>query len=162
LNKNVLTHLFDMIPGALDLKRAPKQDDKNGTDYWLLRTSGLPPVSIDMKNRDFCPIERFGSDDACIEIVSQYMNGFCWKTGWTLDETKRTDLIIYTWPHAGGRRFWVVYFPILCQAATLNWQTWRDRFHMKAAHNRDYDTLSIFPPRHVIAQAMRALTEGVR
>lgn len=162
LNQNILRHIYEMIPGAIDLERADKRDDKNGTDYWIRREHGLPNVSIDMKNREFCPIERFNRDDACIETCSVFQNGERRKIGWSLDESKRTDLIVYTWPNPKGRRFWIVWFPLLCQAARLNWEEWKKKFPERPAPNDGYQTLSIYPLRKVITESMREMMVGVK
>src|SRR5690606_1780156 len=115
LEDAVLARIVDGIPGATGIRRAGQDDDRAGTDYWIDR-DGLPPVSVDVKHRAFCPIQRFGSDDACIETTSVYLgSGPPWrdsgrrKIGWTLDPRKRTDLVVYTWPAETGRRFWILY-----------------------------------------------------
>ena len=174
LTDEVLTHIHDTIPGATRVEKALEVDDKNGTDYWVHRAHGLPSVSVDMKNRGFCPIERFGKDDACIETTSVYRglpNG-PWldehrhKPGWTIDERKRTDLIVYTWPHSpdlftdASMRFWIVWFPHLCSAARQWWRAWAHEFGERPALNFGYLTLNTYPPRKTIRAAIDELTEG--
>ena len=168
LEDAVLARIVDGIPGATGIRRATELEDRSGTDYWIDRVA-LPPVSVDVKHRDFCPIQRFGSDDACIETTSVYVGppGSPWhdagrrKIGWTLDPTKRADLVVYTWPAETGRRFWVLYFPHLCRAARQHWREWARDYGERAAQNRGYVTLSVYPPRAVIAQAIRRITTGV-
>lgn len=180
LTEGILRHIYNSIPGAIEVFRASGSEDRSGTDYWVSRSNNLPMISVDLKNRGFCPIEKFNSDDACIETTSVYLptvaesgtpanrRGRNWKPqgrrekdGWSIDPTKRTDLIVYTWPAARGRRFWIVYFPILCQAARSNLDTWRSRYQEMPAVNRDYETLSIYPLRREIVEAMKALMVGV-
>lgn len=162
-------HLLQSIPASTSVSRANTKADRQGTDYWINRKHGLKPISVDVKHRGFDPIERFGSDDACIETTSVYtgedrepwQNEYRAKPGWTLNESKQTDLIIYTWPTASNaRRFWILYFPILLRATQLNWKYWAYLYKERPAHNKNYLTLSIYPPRNVIAQAMRTLTTG--
>lgn len=164
----LLDRLVADIPGATGIRRAVEHDDRQGTDYWIDRAHDLPPISVDVKHREFCPIERFGSDDACIETCSVYdgrprspwldMNRR--KIGWTLDPSKRTDLIVYTWTKGDARRFWILYFPHLCRASRSNWRAWAAQYGERPALNPDYCTLSVYPPRHVIAEAIRRLTSG--
>jgi hypothetical protein len=164
-----------MFPGANKITKATRKEDLAGTDYWVHRASGLPPVSVDVKHRSFCPVKRFSSDDACVEIVSVYRcpkvprtveelkanRKFAIKPGWTVDKKKRTDFIAYTWPsEAGNRRFWVVSFPLLCTAARSTWTEWADRCRIRSATNFDYLTLSIYPQRSWIKLAMEHIAEG--
>lgn len=176
LNADILEHIRQAIPSATHWEKATMQADKNGTDYWLFRSHDLPPLSFDMKNRDYCPIQKFGTDDACIEICSQfyrnragadgYWRGKTWirgkrhNVGWTFDITKRTDWIVYTWPQAEGRRFWILPFPFLCQAARLHLNQWLARYPERPAENNGYETLNIFPLRTEISSAMRELMSG--
>lgn len=164
----VLDAVMQMVPGSLMVERSEVRDDRNGTDFWITRGHSLPPLSIDMKNRGFCPIERFGSDDACIETTSIYRgDGPPWaedcrrKVGWTIDYRKRTDFIVYTWPAAGGTRYWIVPFVPLCAAARKYWRDWAVTYRERPAMNEAYLTLSVYPPRAVIAQSMQKFMKGV-
>lgn len=164
---SVINAIIRMIPNAVDIQRADTDDDRNGTDYWILRGHNLPSLSVDMKNRELCPIARFGSDDACIETTSVYRgrsepyeDARRSKIGWTLDLTKRTDYIVYTWPSDNGIRYWILPFPPLCAAARMYWREWARRYREKQAPNREYVTLSVYPPRPVIACAMKELMYG--
>lgn len=170
LEEELIQHLLDSIPASTGLVRATPTEDRSGIDYWITRAHGLRPIGIDVKHREFDPIERFNSDDACIETTSVY-DGLPWppwedkyrrKLGWTIDSNKHTDLIIYTWPATQGRRrFWVLYFPHLCRAAQANWRIWAAHYGELPAYNNGYITLSVYPPRYVIAEAMRKYTVGI-
>lgn len=168
LGDAILEHLRNSIPGSIAVEKTTKQEDKQGTDYWIKRLD-LPPISVDVKHRSFDPIEKFGSDDACIETTSVYvgppeppwLNKFRKKPGWTIDSTKRTDLVVYTWPTDNGkRRFWIVYFPHLCSVAQRHWSTWAAKYGEKSARNDGYLTLSVYPPRAEIAKTIQEIIEG--
>lgn len=168
LENSLVTHLTEIIPAATGVVKSVTSDDRNGTDYWIQRENHLPPISVDVKHRSFDPLIKFGTDDACIETTSVYTgepNGK-WKddhrakVGWTLDESKRTDLIIYTWPATDtDRRYWILYFPLLCRASQLHWRTWAEQYGEKPAQNETYLTLSIYPPRTVIEAAIKELQQ---
>lgn len=176
LNADILDHIRAAIPAAVKWEKATTQDDRNGTDYWLFREHGLPPLSFDMKNREFCPINRFGKDDACIETCSvfhqdesgpegywrkkQWIRGRRVAIGWTLNFSKRTDWIVYTWPSSQGRRFWIVPFPFLCQATRIRLNEWLSRYPELPAENRSYQTLSVYPLRVEIRSAIAQLMSG--
>jgi hypothetical protein len=165
----VLNAIANMVPNATAVRRAQEIDDRQGTDYWIDRSHNLPSLSIDVKRREFCPIVRFNSDDACIETTSVY-NGDSdgrWadehrkKIGWTLDYSKRTDFIVYTWPADNGTRFWIVPFVPLCKAARTNWRAWAARLGERPAFNQGYLTLCVYPARREIARAVSVFMKGV-
>jgi hypothetical protein len=165
---DVLSRIAEMVPNATNILRAGEADDRNGTDYWIERTHGLPAISIDVKHRSFCPIERWSSDDACIETTSVYSGEKePWedilriRRGWTIDYTKRTDFIVYTWPTLdGGMRFWTVPFLPLCAASREHWRNWAKQYKERPALNQGYLTLSVYPPRAVIIAAIRKYMAG--
>lgn len=163
----VMTSISKMVPNATGIRRASENDDRHGTDFWIDRTHDLPPLSVDMKNREFCPIQRFGTDDACVETTSVYRGPKPFtdrgreKPGWTLDYRKRTDFVVYTWPSEDGVRFWIVPFVPLCAAARANWRNWLTEYPERIADNKTYKTLSIYPHRIVIARAMREFMSGI-
>ena len=169
LHERLMVHLLESVPASVNIKKATEREDRNGTDYWIERDFGLPPISVDMKNRSMCPIKEYGSDDACIETTSVYRGpgGPPWedsgrkRVGWSLDIKKRTDLIVYTWPtKEEGRRFWILYFPHLCAASINNWQLWVKEYGERKTLNNGYYTLNVYVPRTVIAKAMRELVYG--
>ena len=166
--------LIDSIPGAYEIQKATKNQDRNGTDFWIHRYE-LEPLSVDFKHRSFCPIQRWDSDDACIEWCSVYKAEKGEqrprppyeprrqiRPGWSIDANKHTDLVIYTWPAAlGKRRFWILFFPHLCEASRRNLEAWRTLYREEPTPNSGYWTLNVYVPRIVIAKAMRELTTGV-
>lgn len=166
---SVMSAVSRIVPNATGVVRSTEQQDRHGTDFWVERSHGLPAISLDMKNRSFCPIERYGSDDACIETTSVYRgsHGPPWddsgreKPGWTVDYRKRTDFIVYTWQKADGVRFWVVPFVPLCAVARQSWRAWAQSYPERAAKNRGYITLSTYPPRRVITESIEKITCGV-
>lgn len=171
LEPELLEKIADVIPNSTGVERSKLADDKNGTDYWINRADNLPSISIDVKHRSFCPRQRFKSDDACIETTSVYKGRhirgqicYPWertKIGWTLDIKKRTDYIVYTWPtDSDGLRYWIVPFHPLCAASMKHWFEWAEKYGERAAPNRGYVTLSVYPPRAVIAQAMAEFMRG--
>lgn len=174
LTAEILDHILKHIPAANRISKATQQDDRNGTDYWIHREHDLPPISIDMKNRELDPIQRGWGDDVCIETTSvyegldikPYRDDLRKKPGWTVNEGKRTDLIVYTWPHAADLfgaprlRYWILYFPFLCSASLKYWRQWSEQFGERSTPNRTYLTLNTYVPRSVVATAIREFTSG--
>lgn len=174
----IKNYLLGIFPSALRIEKAETRDDKNGTDYWVHRESPLDSLSIDFKHRSFCPISKWGSDDACIELVSVYAgkldmkrhfkrslidNRFCKRLGWSVNRRKTTDFIVYTWPSKIGLRYWIVSFPILCAASIRFANEWIDRCGFLPTHehrNNNYLTLNVFPSRQQIRSAMERIECG--
>lgn len=166
INTSVLNELVANVAAASGYVAASRECDKHGTDFWIKRKHGLPPLSVDMKNRDYCPISRFGTDDVCIETTSVYVgpskppyeDEYRETVGWTLNEKKRTDYVIYTWPAGEGkRRYWIVPFPFLCTVAQRNWKQWSREFRELPVANNGYVTLCIYPLRKLVVSSMRSL-----
>lgn len=168
ISECLMDRIVSALPTSTGYEKATLADDRSGTDYWLHRKDGLRSLSVDLKNRGFCPIEKFGSDDACIETTSVYQGpaGNSWsdkhrrKVGWTIDENKQTDYVVYTWPEGTARRYWIVPYPFLQAASIRWWRQWAIDYGEKPAVNETYLTLSVYPPRQVIAKAMRSLMVG--
>jgi hypothetical protein len=159
VSEGILEHLKSSVPLASGIRMATPNEDRHGTDVWIDRT-GLPSISVDFKHRSFCPIDRFGRDDACIEVCSVCRNGKREKPGWTIDSRKRTDIVVYTWPAGASRRFWILWFPFLCRTAMQRRSEWEYRYGVKETRNNGYVTLNVYVPRRVIARAMRELVSG--
>lgn len=166
IEEDIVIAMRRIIPGCERIIRANTSEDRQGTDYWAIRKryTGHPPlrwISFDVKHRSYCPIEKWKSDDACIEYCSVHRNGECQSPGWTIDERKRTDYIVYTWPYGvNGRRYWIVPYHPLNIAAQINLGQWMQIYKTGKADNEGYVTLSVYPPRRVIAKAMKELMYG--
>lgn len=109
--------LMENIPGAVDVTRAGREDDRKGTDYWVRLASGKT-ISVDAKMRpkDFA---LRGKDDLALEIWSVVEESV---VGWTLDADKHTDFILWVWVETG--RWCLVPFPQLCAVFRENFETW--------------------------------------
>ena len=172
LHDGIIRHLLAIIPGSTGYRQATTAEDKSGTDLWVERRD-LPDVSVDFKHRDICPIQRYGSDDVLVETCSvfrrpknpvlgdQYPERFRESIGWTLDQRKRRDIVVYTWPAAGNRRrFLCLWFPWLLTVTLNNWRNWEFRYGVKEARNVGYSTIWVAVPRLVLIDEIAAITCG--
>jgi hypothetical protein len=100
--------LLANIPGAVAVRAADEAADRMGTDWWVDHVSGhSQSVDAKVREEDFA---RKGCDDLALETLSVVERN---KVGWTLDETKRTDYILWLWKDT--QRWCLVPFPMLCQ-----------------------------------------------
>lgn len=110
--------LLDVMPGALRAMQALEVNDRQGIDWWLEMKSG-ERVGIDCKVREDDPKPRFGKDDLALETWSVVEKKII---GWTLDETKRTDYVLWLWKDTG--RWCVVPFRLLVRAFKAKKDEW--------------------------------------
>ena len=111
--------LLEHIPGAERIEKAGKEDDKKGTDYWVYRKGTARPLSIDVKSRRDDPIHTFGKDDLALERWSIVEAE---KIGWTLDESKETDFIL--WFFKPTKRFVLLPFLQLLAVTKEHMPAW--------------------------------------
>lgn len=144
--------LLEHIPGAIAMIKANTRDDKSGTDYWIEHKRGTP-ISVDTKIRNEDPVETRGKDDLALETWSVVNE----KIGWTLDEKKRTDFILWWFP---TRRWVLVPFPQL-QAVFRQFQSMWTRKYFTcrqrtiANGNRGWQSECVFVPREVVLDAIK-------
>ena len=140
--------LLARIPGAATVRKAEKQDDRNGTDYWVDRDGGLPALSVDLKARDVDFLKTKGHDDLALETWSVCDT----KVGWTRDTSKRTDYVLWYWRDTG--RFALVPFPPLCQAFSAHWREWRETYFYDRQTSGGWQSECVFVPRTVVFGAL--------
>lgn len=79
------------FPELLSVHRAHKENDKLGVDYWLEFPNGkIETLDAKVRQDDY---ETRGDDrTACLELIA---NTRTKKPGWAVDQTKRTDWIMF-------------------------------------------------------------------
>ena len=141
--------------GVSEIKRASTADDKKGTDYWITLKSGKKySVDVKIREEDFSRIDKT-QDDLALELWSVLYV----KPGWTRDENKATDFVLWYWIDTG--RTCMVSFPFLCAAFKQNMGIWigkyTDSVFEQVTVNPDqseYVSQCIFVPRLVVLQAI--------
>lgn len=141
--------LLENVPGALVVRRANSTDDRHGTDYWVTHSSGRD-LSVDCKVREedwTQKPEPYRADDLALETWSVVEKEV---PGWTRQEGKRTDYILWLWTDTG--RWCLVPFPMLCRVFNDNWQAWSDRYKTgkQRTPERNYHSQCVFVPRVIV------------
>ncbi|GAJ13851.1 unnamed protein product, partial [marine sediment metagenome] len=151
---NIEEILLDNIPGAFSISRATPEEDRHGTDFWVDRTNTLPKLSIDLKAREIDPLSFAPpKDDLALETYSNVAK----KTkGWTRDEHKRTDYILWFFKPTG--RWVLAPFPMLCKVFSEKWIEWREQYQtetQKSSNNNEtWYSECVFVPRVAVWQAI--------
>jgi len=143
--------LLEHIPGAERIEKARKEDDKKGTDYWVYRKKVERPLSVDVKSRRDDPILAFGEDDLALEIWSVVEAK---KIGWTLDESKETDFIL--WFFRPTKRFVLVPFLQLLAVTTEHMPAWEKKYKVseQSSDGKRWRSMCVFVPRKVVLDAI--------
>lgn len=159
---DVKTILINSIPGALDVRKATGTEDRCGTDWWIDHARGSD-ISVDTKIRQIDPIQKYGKDDLALEtwsIVpgSHSRDPKLQAVGWTLDETKRTDYVLWLWTTT--KRWALIPFPQLCAIFRKRLDTWYEiyRHHEQTTSkgSETYRSEMLLVPRREVWAAIYA------
>ncbi len=77
------------------------------------------------------------------------------KTGWTLDESKITDLILFTWDKYDCDFAYLLGFQTLRVAARKNIGGWMRTFKTDVQDSKSWESLAVFVPIRTVLDAMR-------
>jgi len=144
------TIIRDRIPGCIEIEQANIDNDMSGTDYFIYRHSN-EALRLDLKLRQ-ADFARRGADDLALEIWSVIPNGTTGKVGWTRDETKNSDFILWYWKDTG--RFFLVSFPALCSVFSRFWQTWEQRYKTAIQQSKSWQSKCVYVPREIVVKAL--------
>ena len=74
------------------------------------------------------------------------------KVGWTRDESKRCDYILWLW--TDSKRFCLVPFPMLCAAFKVRWREWKKIYKVRQQktpwHGGEYHSECVFVDRNEV------------
>lgn len=151
--------LLDLIPGALQAHQAGKANDKAGVDWWV-EMSSARHLAVDAKVRESdWRAKHPDKDDLALETWSVVESG---KIGWTRDESKRCDFILWLWKDTG--RHCLISFPMLCKAFQTHWQEWAIRYGTSRQRTPSvaggYHSECVFVPRREIWKSIYDIFGG--
>jgi len=133
-----------------------------GIDYIATLRRGAE-VMIDAKTRAAgCSKYWRGEPELAIEIWSVMPGGkfqTCYgKAGWTLDESKKTDMVLYTFSPLDSPMAFLIPFHSLRMAAVRNVRTWREAYKVDIQETnegrRGWESQAVFVPASVVIKAM--------
>lgn len=150
-DKDIAAILMKHIPGAVRVKKANDQDDRNGTDYWVYHERG-EPYSVDVKFRseDYAAKpEPFAADDLALETWSVIEKRVI---GWTRNQSKMTDYVLWFWKDTG--RWCLIPFAMLCAVFEERWEAWSREFRVATQYTQDvgrgWHSECVFVPRRLV------------
>lgn len=148
-SKTVADIILNNIPGARHVYQAHKDNDRTGVDYWVEMSSGAH-MAVDVKVRDEDFAESKGFDDLALETWSVVEQK---KVGWTRDERKRCDYVLWLWKDTG--RWCLIPFQWLCAVFSDKWQQWSSLYKVAQQHTpfgngNGYHSECVFVPRREV------------
>lgn len=152
--------IMSILEGCVGVTSATEAMDKTGVDY-IATLRGQASVYIDHKTREpGCRrYWKYGVPEMALERWSVMPEGgYEGKAGWTLDESKATHYILYTWDWKDSTEAYLLPFQLLRLAFRHNFNTWWDSYrHEIQASSRNgigWKSEAIFVPATVVVNAI--------
>lgn len=145
-----------MLDGCTEVRAATLSLDIRGVDY-IARLRGGSDVYIDAKTRQRGCSKYWGAEpDLAIELWSVKPTATCQgKPGWTLDEAKLTDLILYTWDPADTVETYLLPFQLLRVAARRNIRRWMEEYKRDIQDSGQWQSEAVFVPASEVISAIQ-------
>lgn len=154
-----------LLTGCTSVRQAVRAEERRGIDYVATLRRGAE-VNVDKKARTKgCSSWWQNGPEFALEIWSVVPKG--WQklgdpgrgvTGWTLNEGKDTDLVLFTYDPADTELCYLVAFQPLRIAFHRHLRAWWPKYRHAPQHTQEGDYLSmcLFVPASVVLDAIRA------
>lgn len=156
-----------MIDGCVSVAKAPPDLDRLGVDY-LAQLNGGAVLGIDGKARSAGAARHWkgGRPDLALEVWSvvpdERHKG---KDGWTRDENKVTDLVLFTYDPSDTDTCYLIGFQPLRIAFRRNFVRWCQQYGrngqpVQQQTDGRYYSACLFVPANVVLDAIKAASVG--
>lgn len=152
------------LPGVVDIKRASSTMDKSGIDYVVKLRRGAE-VYVDIKERVAgCSKYWTQGPEIALEEWSVYPDETNkGRAGWTLDESKKTHYVLYSFDRRDTDKIYVIPFQLLRAAFRDNLKAWKHEYwtrrgsKLQRTHGAQgvWCSLGMFVPAAVVLNAIR-------
>ena len=154
--------LANMIPNASRITKTDEDTDKSGADYRVeLRGGGI--VLIDAKARS-AGAGRFWKNGPEVALETWSVKPGptipAGKVGWTLNNAKNTDLILFTFAPSDCHWAWLVSFHLLHIAFTKNLDAWTQGYRTVTQSSGGWQSECVFVPIPVVDKAISQTQRG--
>jgi hypothetical protein len=151
-----------MFPTCLSVTKTSEAEDRAGTDYVVQLRRGAR-LLVDAKARDRgCRQYWKAGPEVALEIWSVKPGGKygrrCGVTGWTLDESKEIDLILFTFDPADHAFAYVRPLPLLRETFRRNYGDWITTYKSDTQDSAYWESQCLFVPLVVVDQAIEAMS----
>ncbi len=159
-----LETLRAMFPTCKDVAKTSEAQDRAGTDYVITLRRGAQ-LRVDAKSRDTgCSRYWRRGPEVALEIWNVRPGGKYRmpqdraKVGWTLDEAKEIDLILFTFDPGDHIFAYVRPLPLLREAFRRNFGGWRKEYRTAPQDSHRWESECVFVPLLVVDQAIEAVS----
>lgn len=145
-----------MIDGCERVDVASTEHDRRGIDYFA-RLHGGVQIHIDAKARDrgCSQFWKQGIPELALEDWSVVpVNGHSGKIGWTLDVSKETDMVLFTFDPADTDRCYLISFQLLRIAFRRYCSRWLQQYKHAPQQNNGWKSHCVFVPVRVVFKAI--------
>lgn len=121
-----------MLDGCVDVRESTRDEERLGVDF-VATLRGGATVLIDEKRRDEGASKywRHNQPELALEIYSVVPEGdHKGVAGWTLSESKTTDLVLFTFDPCDSTTCYLLPFQHLRMAFRRNFVAWRNLFRV--------------------------------
>lgn len=155
-----------LLHGCETVEKNDVNGNDMGVDYIATLRRGTK-VLIDAKTRQK-GCERFwiGEPELAIEIYSVIAGGKFnmpkdrAKAGWTLDESKLTDMILYTFDPCDSETVYLLPFQSLRMATAKNYKRWMAIYKVDIQTSGSWQSQAVFVPASVVIEAIKETFKG--
>lgn len=155
-----------MLPGCVSVENSSQLLNIAGVDYVARLRKGAE-VLIDAKTRSAgCGKFWRGEAELALELWSVRPGGKFktpaarQKTGWTLCEAKKVDLILFKFDPGDTRQVYLVCFQLLRMAFRQNLAAWRQTCKLDVQCSGSWESECIFVPVSEVFKGMNAASKG--
>ena len=151
-----------LLKGCETVETASPELDRIGVDYIAtLRRDAKVYIDVKTRERGYSKHWKAGPEVA-IEMWSVMPGGEYnipteqARAGWTLDESKVTDMILYIWNQNDSEVAYLLPFQSLRMAARRNIKDWMSKYKVAIQDSKYWESQAVFVP---IDDVIRAVTE---
>jgi len=153
-----------MINGCTEVKPTDKEMDEKGADY-IAKIGNGSPIYIDAKTR-LKGCSKYWTNNTPELAIERWSvmpdSDNVGKVGWTLDEAKITEIILYTFDEADCPRSYMLPAIFLRMAAIRNIDNWYKRYKVdrqSSSNHNKWKSEAVFVPVDVVLKAIRNTLE---
>ena len=145
----------EMLDGCIAVRIGDEEEDRKGIDY-VITLHGGAQVYVDAKARDKgCSRHWRNGPELALEDYSVVPeNGHSARMGWTFDESKLTDLVLFTFDLSDTELCYLLPFQLLRVAAKRNWLEWSQRYKNDEQDSGLWKSHCVFVPASAIMNAI--------
>lgn len=157
-----------LFPKSVEVVKTGTTEDRAGVDYVVTLRRGAR-LLVDAKARDQgCGRFWRQGPEVALETWSVLAGGKYStpsdraKVGWTLDESKDVDLILFTFHTDDHELAYVRPLPMLREAFRRNHKNWMQRFKIDTQDSGRWQSQCVFVPLTVVDQAIESASKTQR